>query len=246
MVHPVVEVVIALVKVQVKTVPLVGLPGELAVEVVKSVSHNKIISIADPGAQHHDRVDKGFPARDNEARILQFRGALQCETGIRDAEAQRTFERGAVALTLRDIDHRREPAAEPGREPALVQVDGVDDIGVEDRHESAKMIDIYDRHIIKKIEVLTRVAAPHEQEARSLVLGLDPGHELESLQNIGTSAKGGKLAEFADPERGNVRHGPALTSYHNLLQLTAGLHGNGKQGIAAAGKFCKERAVADK
>ena len=96
-----------------------------------------------------------------------------------------------VTVVCGDVKHRRQAAAEAGRETALVELDVLHGIRVESREETAQMVHIVHGDAVKHEQVLVGAATAHIHARHALVAVLHAGQELDGLNHVGFAEEHG-------------------------------------------------------
>ena len=79
-------------------------------------------------------------------------------------------------------------SSEPGREVAFVECDALHRVGIEDREEAEKVVDIIKRYTVHQEKILIRPSAAHIKSCRAFRPGLDTGQQLYRLDHIDFAA----------------------------------------------------------
>ena len=126
------------------------------------------------------QVEVGTAAGDQHAYFFTPPdGALQRQAGGEQADPAPPVPFLAVALLHAQVDHGGDAAAEAGGVLPLVEGDGLQRVGVEDRQEAEEVKGVVYRGAVEQDQVLPRGAAADEQSAEALAGIADARQELE-------------------------------------------------------------------
>ena len=150
------------------------------------------------------RIGPGAANGKIEGSLFGHDRAIDLETAFQQTEGEGAVVVVEIAFPGGDIDHRRGPAAEAGREAALVEIQRLDGVGVEGGKDAAQVADLVERHAVEQIQVVAAVTAVDIEIGKQFRAGSHARQGLQGLDHVRYAqrregALEGGTVEFREP-----------------------------------------------
>ena len=190
-VHPVagIEVVVAHVVGSIEAAALVEAVGDFGVEVVKVVASVDLGILAFGSHSYSNKwlqenVAIGASSRHREGGLFLHYRSFDIGFGRDEPHTYAAVNFFVVTVVGGDVEHRRQTAAETGRETALVELDVLHGIRVESREETAEVVHVVHGDTVKHEQVLVGATTAYIHARHSFVAVLHTGQKLDGLNHV--------------------------------------------------------------